>query len=204
LVGVAAVFLLIWWAVSALVGVGAEDPPPIVQNLDDYTRCLADHGANVPRVEARSDGGFAIVVPGSLLDDGVDHEAWRAAHDECGEEARVLFDDALSAISGRFFEGLADGSLSDVLGRLDPGALSQWGSGGFGGMEPGMFGEWNSDAFIHPPPVIEGLPPGPSGRLEPVNPERLEDLCERLEDGSISLDRQTLRRLEQRCDEFRR
>ncbi|MEN8234829.1 MAG: hypothetical protein ABFR89_07885 [Actinomycetota bacterium] len=184
LVGVVAVLFLIGWAVSSLVGVGDEDAPPLVQNLDRYTRCLADHGANVPRVETRSDGGFAVVVPGSLLDEGADQDAWRVAHGECGEEARVLFEDALNTVGEHLLEGLVNGSWTDALGGWGPDSFAQ------------PFG-----AGVHPP---GDLLPGLVDRLRPPDPDHLEHLCEALGDGSLDIDKQTLRELERRCGELDR
>lgn len=77
---VAALIVLGIWAANQ--DDGSEDAT-LVEQLESYTACLNDHGANVPLVETRSDGGFAIIVPGSLVDGDVDLERWRAARQAC-------------------------------------------------------------------------------------------------------------------------
>lgn len=84
----------------------------LARQLELYTGCLSDHGANVPLVETRSDGGFAVIVPGSLLEHDVDLEQWAAARDEC----RPLEPNPLELLFG------ADGlDIGLIPGLLDGG-----------------------------------------------------------------------------------
>ena len=81
----------------------------LVYELDVYTSCLADHGANVPVVETRRDGGFSVTVPGSLVDGDVDATVWREAYDQCSDVAPDLFSGLLGGLSGGLLGGLMDG-----------------------------------------------------------------------------------------------
>ncbi|MFB3048633.1 MAG: hypothetical protein ACE1Z9_00645, partial [Acidimicrobiia bacterium] len=80
---VAAVVLgLVAW----LIYNATDDDPSeqgLVGQLEAYTTCLNDHGANVPLVESRSDGGFAVIVPGSLAEGQLDLARWAEARDSC-------------------------------------------------------------------------------------------------------------------------
>ena len=96
-----------WGIFEATRGSDAEDAS-VARQLELYTACLSDHGANVPLVETRSDGGFAIIVPGSLLEGEIDLEQWKAASEECQE----LEPDPLQLLAG-----LEEVDLSD-LGSL--------------------------------------------------------------------------------------
>lgn len=105
-----------WGIYEVTRGSEAEDPS-LAGQLELYTSCLNDHGANVPLVETRSDGGFVVIVPGSLLEHDVDLEQWAAARDEC----RPLEPNPLELLFGA--GGLDIGSLSSLLipGLLDGG-----------------------------------------------------------------------------------
>jgi hypothetical protein len=93
------------------------EDPSLAHQLELYTACLSDHGANVPLVETRSDGGFVVIVPGSLLEHDVDLEQWAVARDEC----RALEPNPLELLFDA--GGLDIGSLSPLLipGLLDGG-----------------------------------------------------------------------------------
>lgn len=179
LVGVAVVVGVIGWTASAVVGGGSGDAPDVVRSLERYTECLARHGADVPIVDARRDGGFAVIVPGSLLDDGVDRGALLDAHQMCTDEAGALIEDALQSVGAGFAGELLGGSWMDMLGSLDQDSFS------------------GPHAFGDPPPVTRL--PGHPNRMVPPGPDRIDELCERLNDGSLDLDRQTQKQLERRC-----
>ncbi len=112
LVGVGVALLLVTGFVIALNVEERGEASGLVQELDVYTSCLADHGANVPLIEARRDGGFSVIVPGSLVDGEVDTTVWREAHDQCSDVAPDLFGGLLGGISGGFLGGIP-GDLLD-------------------------------------------------------------------------------------------
>ena len=91
----------------------------LVEQLEVYTRCLQDHGANVPLVEARSDGGFAVIVPGSLVSGAVDLTLWTEARDACHSVEPNLF----GLVFGADDLNLDDLSLMLLPGLLDGGSL---------------------------------------------------------------------------------
>lgn len=91
----------------------------LVEQLEVYTRCLQDHGANVPLVEARSDGGFAVIVPGSLVSGAVDLTLWTEARDACHSVEPNLF----GLVFGADDLNLDDLSLMLFPGLLDGGSL---------------------------------------------------------------------------------
>lgn len=109
LVGVAISLLLVFGLVIALTADDRDESPGLVDELDAYTSCLTDHGADVPLVEARRDGGFSVTVPGSLVDGGFDFSVWREAHDQCGDVAPDIFGGLLGGLLGGFPGGLMDG-----------------------------------------------------------------------------------------------
>jgi hypothetical protein len=86
-----------------------------------YTACLNENGAIVPQVESRGDGGFAVVVPGALLDGDVGdlRAAWQACRDVEPAFFGLLF-------AGNGVEGLPD--LGELCDNLDLG-------GGFADLE---------------------------------------------------------------------
>ncbi len=90
----------------------------LVGQLEAYTRCLNDHGANVPLVEARSDGGFAVIVPGSLVEGEVDLAGWAEARDSCSS----VEPDLLGLVFGAEDLDLGDLSLMLLPGLLDGGS----------------------------------------------------------------------------------
>ena len=119
LVGVGVAFLLVAGLVLALTADDQAEASGLVQELDAYTSCLTDHGANLPLVEVRRDGGFSVTVPGSLVDGEIDTALWREAHDRCGEAAPDLFGGLLGGLSnglvGVFSEDLMDGLSEGIL-----------------------------------------------------------------------------------------
>jgi len=97
----------LFFALGLALVVAAEDrseAPPLIQDLDTYTKCLVDHGADVPRVDVAQDGGFTVAVPGSLVDGEFDESAWRYAAEQCGAVAPNLFAGMLDGFSGDWFE----------------------------------------------------------------------------------------------------
>ncbi len=109
IVGVGVGVLFVIGLVFALTADDRVEASGLVYELEVYTTCLSDHGANVPVVEARSDGGFSVTVPGSLVDGEVDTNAWREAHDLCSDVAPDLFGGLLGGLSGGLLGGLMDG-----------------------------------------------------------------------------------------------
>ena len=109
IVGVGVGVLFVIGLVFALTADDRVEASGLVYELEVYTTCLSDHGANVPVVEARGDGGFSVTVPGSLVDGEVDTNAWREAHDLCSDVAPDLFGGLLGGLSGGLLGGLMDG-----------------------------------------------------------------------------------------------
>jgi hypothetical protein len=96
-----------------------SEPDGLAAELEVYTRCLADHGADVPVVDARRDGGFSVTVPGALVDHGPDPEAWWSAHGECADVAPDLFGGLFGGLTGILMGDLGDMDLLDmVVGEL--------------------------------------------------------------------------------------
>ena len=177
---VVAVALLLLIAVGvayALTRSGGE-PETFTEELEAYTVCLRDHGANVPIVEDRGDEGFAIVFDGAFLDEGFDPSAVGAAIDECDElvPADLAF---LSGLAGGFDTGFLDGLI-----------------------DGGMLGD---ELFGHEPGFGEGrdgdLPWGPGPpHFEPGFVP--EELCDALEEGGLPSDLPGLERLAELCEEI--
>ncbi|HZJ47706.1 MAG TPA: hypothetical protein VFD97_01570 [Acidimicrobiia bacterium] len=115
LVGVGISLLLMLGLVLIVTDAGPGEPVGIAEELDVYTRCLNDHGASVPRVEAERDGGFSITVPGSLVDEGFDPSTWWKAHGECSDVAPDLF--------GGLVGSLTDGLIGGLPGEMSGNAL---------------------------------------------------------------------------------
>jgi len=113
LVGVGVGLLLMFGLVYFLTDSGRAEPEGIAEELDVYTRCLNDHGANVPRVVALRDGGFSVTVPGSMLDDGFDGPAFAEARDDCRDVAPDLFGGLLGSLTGSLIGGSPLGFLGD-------------------------------------------------------------------------------------------
>lgn len=104
-------------AIALAVAVAAEDrakAPVVIQDLDAYTACLVENGANVPRIEVKPSGGFTVIVPGSLVDGGFDSAAWEQAADLCAEVAPGLFGALLGEFSGNWFEVAPEEFLEEV------------------------------------------------------------------------------------------
>ncbi|MFV9671950.1 MAG: hypothetical protein ACNYZH_01895 [Acidimicrobiia bacterium] len=118
IVGIGVGLFLVVGIAFALTANDRVEASGLVYELEAYTTCLADHGANVPVVEVRRDGGFSVTVPGSLVDGAVDTTAWREAHDQCSDVAPDLFGGLLGGLSGGLLGGLMndfpDGILHDV------------------------------------------------------------------------------------------
>ncbi len=116
IVAAVVVGLLAWLIYNA-----TDDDPSeqgLVGQLEAYTTCLNDHGANVPLVESRSDGGFAVIVPGSLAEGQLDLARWAEARDACSSVEPDLFGLVFGA------EDLNLGDLSLLLpGMLDGGSV---------------------------------------------------------------------------------
>jgi hypothetical protein len=113
------------WGLLEAAANNSQEDGSLVAQLERYTGCLADNGANVPQVEGRGDGGFAVVVPGALLDGDVgDLEgAWQA----CREVEPALFETLLSGAGGipdiatlcaRFGDVSGLGPLDDRLAEI--------------------------------------------------------------------------------------
>lgn len=82
------VLLVVLTAVAALAigyAVGRDqssDPVTLGEQLEVWTACLREAEANVPLVEARSDGGFTVTVDGSFLEE-FDPRALARAAGQC-------------------------------------------------------------------------------------------------------------------------
>lgn len=118
IVGVGVGLFLVVGIVFALTANDRVEASGLAYELEAYTTCLSDHGANVPVVEARRDGGFSVTVPGSLVEGEVETTEWREANDQCSDVAPDLFGGLLGGLSGGLLGGLMDdfpdGSLHDV------------------------------------------------------------------------------------------
>ncbi len=103
----AAVILgLVAWGVFAATDGDGEDES-LAGQVERYTGCLSEHGANVPVVEVSSDGGLVITVPGSLLEGSIDLEQWLEASEQC----RHLEPNPLDFLSSAGGFGLDDASI---------------------------------------------------------------------------------------------
>jgi len=113
--------LALFMTIALAVAVAAEDraeAPMLIQDLDIYTACLVKNGANVPRIEAEPGGGFTVIVPGSLVDGGIDSAGWQQAADQCAEVAPDLFGALLGEFSGDWFE-VAPEEFSEDISLFD-------------------------------------------------------------------------------------
>jgi len=112
------------WGIYEATQRDDADDASLARQLELYTSCLNDHGANVPLVETRSDGGFAIIVPGSLLDHEFDTGQLGTAIEEC----RPLQPDPLDFLSG--LEGVDLSGLGFLFeSELGRGDLDRRGGG---------------------------------------------------------------------------
>lgn len=118
LIVAAVVFGLVAWLIYNATDDDASEQG-LVGQLEAYTRCLNDHGANVPLVESRSDGGFAVIVPGTLVSGAVDFARWTEARDACHSVEPDLF----GLVFGAEDLNLGDLSLMLLPGLLDGGSL---------------------------------------------------------------------------------
>ena len=194
--------------IGLLVALTANDPVEasgLVQELDVYTACLSDHGANVPVVEARRDGGFSVTVPGSLVDGEMDTTAWREAHDQCSDVVPDLFGGLLGSVPGGLFGGFSGGFMDGLDGDFH------------GGVAPfddfAMPSEFESLAFgdCGTPSELEALVFGsefgpwsgpvrpPDGQIGNLPPAAMREFCEELENGTISARGPRFDRLVERC-----
>ena len=171
------------WAIPAVlvaVGVGlflalglalvvaAEDrseAPQLIQDLDAYTKCLIDHGADVPRFNVGLDGGFTVSVPGSLVDGEFDESAWRSAAEQCGVVDPNLFSGMLGGVSGDWFEIVPEDVFEGTVSVEEFVEIDEFGVDEFCG---------------HPRTRRPGVN-APQGREAPL--DDLERRCERLADG---------------------
>ncbi len=94
------------------------ETPALLVDLDRYTECLIDHGADVPRVRVRRDGGFEVTVAGSLLAGDADPESWTPAVEECAELAPDLVGGLVGGLIGGWHDGVP-GELFDEIERLE-------------------------------------------------------------------------------------
>ncbi len=111
LVGVGVGVFLAVGLVIALTADDRTEPEGLIHELEVYTSCLANHGANAPIVEASRDGGFSVTVPGSLVNGEIDTTAWREAHDQCSDLAPDIYDVLLGGLSGGLLGGFPGGLM---------------------------------------------------------------------------------------------
>lgn len=105
LVGLSLGLLLV---VGIALAVSAEDraeAPRLITELDVFTACLVNHGADVPRVVVGRDGGFTVVVPGSVVQGDIDGSAWSEAAGECADVAPDVFGPLFGGFSLDWIEG---------------------------------------------------------------------------------------------------
>lgn len=121
LVAVGVALLGAFIIVLVLTDTGRAQPEGLVEELDVYTRCLTDHGANVPRIEARRDGGFSVTVPGSMIEEGLDTDAMREAYDQCADVAPDLF----GGLAGLLTDGVLGGRSHGIPGGLFDDAIQE-------------------------------------------------------------------------------
>ena len=108
----------LFFAVGLLLAVAAEDrsqAPPLVQELDTYTECLVDHGADVPRVEVGRGGGFTVSIPSSLVEGEFDESAWRHAADQCVGAAPEILGGLSGGFSGDWSEVVPEDMWEDIV-----------------------------------------------------------------------------------------
>jgi len=108
----------LYFALGLALAVAAEgraEAPQLIQDLDAYTKCLVDHGADVPRVNVGKDGGFTVSVPGSLVDGKFDESAWRRAAQQCGVVAPNVSAGMLGGFSGDWFEIIPEGFFESTV-----------------------------------------------------------------------------------------
>lgn len=114
LVGIGVGLLLVTGLVLAFTADDRVEESGLISELDVYTACLIGHGADVPHVEARRDGGFSVTVSGSLVDGDVDTAAWGKAHGQCSDVAPDVFGAFSGALFDGFLGGLLDGLPNEV------------------------------------------------------------------------------------------
>jgi hypothetical protein len=132
------------WGIWSLTREATSEEASLAGQLEVYTRCLRDHGADVPLVESRSDGGFAVIVPGSLLDHDIDLEQWGSAADQCRDVQPNPFELLLGG------GGLDLGGLASLLPNLVEGGGSfggGWPGGSSGGEIEDLCRHLDDDAF---------------------------------------------------------
>jgi hypothetical protein len=173
-------------ATGLAFAVAAEDRSEtsmLIQDLETYTTCLVDHGADVPRVEAGTDGDFLVFVPGSLAEGKFDQSAWRLAADQCAESAPDVFGGRVGSLSGDWFNTIPEeifeylGSVGDVT---DVDVL---------------------EFDAHPRPRRPGSTP-PKGRNVP--PPDLERVCQRLAEVEDQPVGPRIDRLRRQCEHLDR
>lgn len=154
------------WGIYELTNRSDFEDASLARQLELYTACLNDHGANVPLVETHSDGGFAVIVPGSLLEHDIDLEQWSAAREEC----LPLEPDPI----GLLFSG---GGLGDLSFLFGPGPFDKDNDG----FRPGdRFGPGDK---IDPPRsgIREFCERVEHGDISgDIDPRELRELCELL------------------------
>lgn len=182
IVGVAVLVLV---AVGVIVAVtrSPSEPETLPEQLEVYTACLRSNGANVPLVEARDDGGVAIVLDGRLFDGDFDLTRLGDAVAACDEEAPEQLG-FLSSLVGGF-------DLGALIGGLDLGTLED--------LDLGFLGDENEDGvgrFDHRGPGGFGF-----GRGFDLGERRTpEELCEALADGALPPDLPGTDRLREACE----
>jgi len=110
---IAASILLVVVLSIAIASSDAQPATP-AQQLEAWTRCLRDEGADIPLVEALDDGGIRVTFGGALLSGDVDPGEWISAFAACGDDAPDGLDHLLdrfrSPLGGRFGGGSGTGA----------------------------------------------------------------------------------------------
>lgn len=115
LIVAALVFGLVIWGVYAATRSDEAEDASLAQQLEAYTACLSDEGANVPVIETRGDGGFAVIVPGALLEGDIEFERFAEARQAC----RHLEPNLLGRLFAGGFELDRRGPGGELFGRGD-------------------------------------------------------------------------------------
>jgi hypothetical protein len=136
LVGIAVIGLFVVGLAFAAAKEQRSDTPPIILDLATYTDCLIDHGADVPRITLGPDGGFAVVVSGSLVAGEVDPEVWIAAGDECSSLAPDLYSGLVGGWLGGWLGG-ASGELPEDIVSIEGCHVDERASSSHGPRRPG-------------------------------------------------------------------
>ena len=185
-VGLSFVLLFVVGLVVAVSRDQRADAAPLIVDLDGYTECLIDYGADVPRVVVGRDGGFSVIVSGSLAAGDLDPDSWQPAANECSDVAPDILGDLVGGLFG---------------GWLDNVPAGAWGSLGWLDAIPG--GRGDVDLWRR----FRGVAPGPANPSHGRHSPRRRDFrrrCERLETAGDAATGPWIERLRRHCERLDR